>query len=127
MVNLVSELRETRRLIDEVYAQLPEERKPPERPPLGIMVEVPAAVFRIDELAGDPLGALLMLGLGVAALSVASGSILRVKQVIRRFSAGLARELWEGSLQEDSARGVRTILTQALENEGLGGLVRPGK
>jgi phosphotransferase system enzyme I (PtsP) len=190
MVTLVSELRETRRLIDEVYAQLPEEWKPPERPPLGIMVEVPAVVFRIDELvaevdfisigtndltqyvlaadrtsskvgemcdpltpavleairtavegarkrgiavsvcgelAGDPLGALLMLGLGVGALSMAPGSILRVKQVIRRFSAGLARELWERSLQEDSAQGVRAILTQALENEGLGGLIRPGK
>jgi phosphotransferase system enzyme I (PtsP) len=190
MVTLVSELRETRRLIDEVYAQLPEEWKPPERPPLGIMVEVPAVVFRIDELvaevdfisigtndltqyvlaadrtsskvgemcdpltpavleairtavegarrrgiavsvcgelAGDPLGALLMLGLGVGALSMAPGSILRVKQVIRRFSAGSARELWERSLQEDSAQGVRAILTQALENEGLGGLIRPGK
>jgi len=190
MVTLVSELRETRRLIDEVCAQLPEEWISSERPPLGIMVEVPAAVFRIDELAaeanfisigtndltqyvlaadrtsskvgemcdpltpavleairtsvegarrrgiavsvcgelaGDPLGALLMLGLGVDALSMAPGSILRVKQVIRRFSAGLARELWETSLQEDNARGVRAILTQALENEGLGGLVRPGK
>jgi len=85
------------------------------------------AVSVCGELAGDPLGALLMLGLGVDALSMAPGSILRVKQVIRRFSAGLARELWERSLQEDSARGVRSMLTRALENEGLGALVRPGK
>jgi phosphotransferase system enzyme I (PtsP) len=190
MVTLVSELRETRRLIEQVYADLKEEGSGATRPPLGIMVEVPAAVFRIDELAaeadfisigtndltqyvlaadrrssqvgemcdpftpavleairfaaegarrrgvavvvcgelaGDPLGALLMLGLGVDALSMAPGSMLRVKQVIRRFSAGLARELWKRSLQEDSARGVRAILTQALENMGLGGLVRPGK
>jgi phosphotransferase system enzyme I (PtsP) len=190
MVTLVSELRETRRLIEQVYADLKDEGIEAARPPLGIMVEVPAVVFRIDELAaevdfisigtndltqyvlaadrtssqvgemcdpftpavleairfaaegarrrgaavsvcgelaGDPLGALLMLGLGVDALSMAPGSILRVKQVIRRFSAGLARELWERSLREDSARGVRAILTRALENNGLGGLVRPGK
>jgi phosphotransferase system enzyme I (PtsP) len=86
-----------------------------------------AAVSVCGELAGDPLGALLMLGLGVDALSAAPGSILRVKQVIRRFSAGLACELWERCLQEDSARGVRSILTRALESKGLGGLVRPGK
>jgi phosphotransferase system enzyme I (PtsP) len=190
MVTLVSELRETRRLIEQVCADLKEEGRRATRPPLGIMVEVPAAVFRIDELAGevdfisigtndltqyvlaadrtssqvgemcdpftpavleairtsvegarkrgvavsvcgelagDPLGALLMLGLGVDALSMAPGSILRVKQVIRGFSTGLARELWERSFQEDSARGVRAMLTQALENKGLGGLVRPGK
>jgi len=190
MVTLVSELRETQRLIEQVYVDLQEEGRRVARPPLGIMVEVPAAVFRIDELAvevdfisigtndltqyvlaadrtssqvgemcdpltpavlaaigfaaegarrrgvavsvcgelaGDPLGALLMLGLGVDALSMAPGSILRVKQVIRGFSARLARELWERSLQEDSARGVRSILIQALENEGIGGLLRPGK
>jgi phosphotransferase system enzyme I (PtsP) len=190
MVTLVSELRETRRLIEQVYADLKDGGIEAARPPLGIMVEVPAVVFRIDELAaevdfisigtndltqyvlaadrtsaqvgemcdpftpavleairftaegarrrgaavsvcgelaGDPLGALLMLGLGVDALSTAPGSILRVKQVIRRFSAGLARELWERCLQEDSARGVRAILTRALESKGLGGLVRPGK
>jgi phosphotransferase system enzyme I (PtsP) len=190
MVTLVSELQETRRLVEQVYAGLQEEGQRAVRPPLGIMVEVPAAVFCIDELAaevdfvsigtndltqyvlaadrtssqvgrmcdpftpavlaaigfavegarrrgvavsvcgelaGDPLGALLMLGLGVDALSMAPGSILRVKQVIRGFSAGLARELWERSLQQDSARGVRAMLTRALENKGIGGLVRPGK
>jgi phosphotransferase system enzyme I (PtsP) len=190
MVTLVSELRETRRLIEQAYADLKFEGRTAERPPLGIMVEVPAVVFRIDELAGevdfisigtndltqyvlaadrassqvgkmcdpftpavleairlaaegahrrgiavsvcgelagDPLGALLMLGLGVDALSMAPGSILRVKQVIRGFSTGQARELWQRCLLEDSARDVRATLTQALENEGLGGLVRPGK
>lgn len=79
------------------------------------------------ELAGDPLGALLMLGLGVHALIMAPGNTLRVKQVIRRFSAGLARELWQGCLQGVCARGVRAMLTRALDNMGLDGLVRPGK
>lgn len=79
------------------------------------------------ELAGDPLGALLLLGLGVDALSMTPGSIARVKRVIRTFPVGRARDLWRDALQEDSADRVRELLTQALDEKGFGGLVRPGK
>jgi phosphotransferase system enzyme I (PtsP) len=79
------------------------------------------------ELAGDPLGALLLLGLGVDALSMASGSIARIKQVIRSFSASQARELWKDALKEESADRVREMLEQALDEQGIGGLVRPGR
>ena len=55
------------------------------------------------------------------------GSIGRVKQVVRTFSIGQARGLWRGALKEHSANGVRGLLTQALDEKGLGGLVRPGR
>ena len=55
------------------------------------------------------------------------GSIGRVKQVIRALSLGLARDLWRDALKEDSAHRVREMLTQALDENGLGGLVRSGK
>jgi phosphotransferase system enzyme I (PtsP) len=190
MLTLTSELQEARVLIERTRTGLEEEGQPASLPPVGIMVEVPAAVFRIDalaaeadfvsigtndltqyllatdranpyvgkmcdpltpavldaigmvaegarrwgrpvsvggELAGDPFGALLLLGLGVDALSMTPGSIGRVKQVIRSFSASQAGDLWRHALQEDSADGVREMLVQALEDKGIGGLVRPGR
>lgn len=79
------------------------------------------------ELAGDPLGALLLLGLDVNALSMTPGGIGRVKQMIRTFSLGQARGLWRDALKEHSANGVRELLMQALDERGLGGLVKHGK
>jgi phosphotransferase system enzyme I (PtsP) len=188
MLTLTSELHEARILIERARVGLEEDGQPASLPPIGIMVEVPAAVFRIDELAagadfvsigtndltqyllatdrgnpyvgkmcdpltpavldaigmvaegarrrgipvsvggelaGDPAGALLLLGLGVDALSMTPGSIGRVKQVVRTFSAREARDLWRDTLKEDSADRVREMLKQALEEKGIGGLVGP--
>jgi phosphotransferase system enzyme I (PtsP) len=192
MVTLASEVEEARALLARAHASLLEEGQPAALPPVGIMLEVPAAVFGIEELvagadfvsvgtndltqyvlaadrtnahvetlcdpmtpavlaaigmaangartgkrdlavsvcgelAGDPLGALLLLGLGVDALSMAPGNIPRVKSVIRSFSGNQARELWELALKQDGAEQVRKMLTEALEQKGLGGLIRPGK
>lgn len=190
MVTLPAELRETRLLIEQARASLLQDGQAAEAPPVGIMLEVPAAVFRIEELAaaadfvsigtndltqyvlaadrgnvhveamcdalapavlaalalatkgarkqgvpvsvcgemaGDPLGALLLLGLGVDALSMASGSIPRIKRVIRTFTRVQAQVLWERALRQESARQVRKMLVEAMERGGLGSLVRPGK
>jgi phosphotransferase system enzyme I (PtsP) len=189
MLTLTSELREARVLIERARADLAEDGQPASLPPVGIMVEVPAAVFRIAELAaevdfvsvgtndltqyvlatdranpyvgkmcdpftpavldaigmvaagarrrripvsvggemaGDPAGALLLLGLGVDFLSMTPGSIGRVKQVIRTFSARQAGDLWRDALKEESADRVRKMLKQALEEKGIGSLLGPG-
>jgi phosphotransferase system enzyme I (PtsP) len=189
MLTLTSELREARVLIERARADLAEDGQPASLPPVGIMVEVPAAVFRIAELAaevdfvsvgtndltqyvlatdranpyvgkmcdpftpavldaigmvaagarrrripvsvggemaGDPAGALLLLGLGVDFLSMTPGSIGRVKQVIRTFSARQAGDLWRDALKEESADRVRKMLKQALEEKGIGSLLEPG-
>ena len=51
MVTLASEVEEARALLERAHASLLEEDQPAALPPLGIMLEVPAAVFGIEELA----------------------------------------------------------------------------
>ena len=68
-----------------------------------------------------------MLGLGVDSISMSVGSLLRVKSVIRAFSQTHARELTEQVLQMEKETAIRTLLNNALEEAGVGGLVRPGR
>lgn len=79
------------------------------------------------EMAGDPMAALLMLGMGVDSLSMASSSLPRIKWVIRSFSRRRARALLKKALEADNPQIVRRELGRALEKAGLGGLVRAGK
>ena len=79
------------------------------------------------EAAGDPLFAILLIAIGADSLSLSAGDLPRIKRVIRTFTYELARELWEKSLQFDSRTPIRELLTKELDNQGLGGLIRPGK
>jgi len=79
------------------------------------------------EMAGDPASALLLLGMGVDSLSMSVASMPRVKSVIRNFTVIEARQVLDQALQYDDAKALRTYLEQALEQQGLGGLVRAGK
>jgi phosphotransferase system enzyme I (PtsP) len=79
------------------------------------------------EMAGDPLATVLLLGIGVHSLSMGAGSLLRVKGVVRSISRARARELLRSALQCETGHAVRRLLLNALEEVGLGGLVRPGR
>jgi len=79
------------------------------------------------EMAGDPAAALLLLGMGVDSLSMSAASLLRVKWAIRSFTRKKMVELVdEAWLLEDGA-AVRALAHAALEEAGLGGLVRAGR
>jgi phosphotransferase system enzyme I (PtsP) len=190
MISSVAEVDEAKRLIGRAHDELLEEGYPVQMPPVGVMVEVPAAVYqaealarRVDflsvgtndltqyllavdrnnphvarlyeelhpavlrallqvvagaraygrevgicgEMAGDPLAVALLMGMGVHSLSMGASSLLRVKWVIRSVSRTRARELLSSALQCEDADGVRRLMLEALEDVGLGGLVRPGK
>jgi len=190
MISSVGEVDEAKRLIRRAGDELIEEGFKVELPPIGAMVEVPAAVYqaealarRLDflsvgtndltqyllavdrnnahvaklydelhpavlqaleqvvagarthgcevsicgEMAGDPLAVPLLLGLGVHSLSMGAGSLLRVKWVVRSMSRSRARELLTSARECEDAACVRRLLLAALEDVGLGGLVRPGK
>lgn len=190
MISDVGEVDEALALIRRAYQELLEEGERVRMPPVGVMIEVPSAVYQIDalaqrvaffsvgtndltqyllavdrnntrvaelyrtlhpavvralaqiiegahrhgrpvgvcgELAGDPAAALLLLGLGVDSLSMSVGSLLRVKSVVRAFSQTHARELTEQVLQMEKETAIRTLLNNALEEAGVGGLVRPGR
>ena len=79
------------------------------------------------EMAGNPLAVPLLLGMGVDSLSMSAGSLPRVKGVIRSCSGPRVRLLLQAALQYEDAASVRRLMTGALEDMGLGGLVRPGK
>jgi phosphotransferase system enzyme I (PtsP) len=71
------------------------------------------------ELAGDPAGALVLLGAGVDALSMSASSVSRVKRAIRSFTATQARALLQTALEEAEGAAVHHLLNAALEEAGV--------
>jgi phosphotransferase system enzyme I (PtsP) len=182
MVAKVSELDEALELLARAHRELMEEGQATAKPKVGLMIEVPSAVFltkalaaRVDylsvgtndlaqyilaadrtnarvttpndtlhpsvlnaidmivrdahaqstpvsvcgEMAGDPAGALVLLGMGVDALSMSPASFGRVKLVIRAFTSKRARALADEALEQEDERQVRGLLNGALEGAGI--------
>ncbi len=187
MVSGVGELDEALGLIERAVQELREEGLPVVEVPLGLMIEVPSAVYQIDalakrvdflsvgtndltqyllavdrnnarvaplydslhpavlraiaeivaggrrsacpvsvcgELAGDPLGALVLLGFGIDSLSMSAGSLPRIKRVIRSVPLEHAQRLAHEAVGCERGEDVRSLLRGALRSYGLGGLVR---
>ncbi|MGB1109823.1 MAG: putative PEP-binding protein, partial [Gammaproteobacteria bacterium] len=79
------------------------------------------------EMADDPAGVILLLGMGVDSLSMSAGSLSRIKWVVRSFSRVRAEELLARALAREDALDIRDLLTTAIVDQGLGGLIRAGK
>ncbi|HEB95436.1 MAG TPA: phosphoenolpyruvate--protein phosphotransferase [Sedimenticola thiotaurini] len=71
------------------------------------------------EMAGNPLAAVLLLGMGVESLSMSAASLLRIKWVIRSFSRSRARQLLQAALRLEEGGQVRQMMEQALAEVGL--------
>lgn len=190
MITRLEELQQSMALIQRAHREVLDEGLDVPLPPIGVMIETPAAVYQIEaiakrvdfisvgtndltqyllavdrnnervariydslhpavlaalvqikrgagrhgksvsicgEFAGDPLGALLLLGLGIDSLSMSAGSLLRIRWVIRSFSYAHAREILERALGMEDGRAVRSMLVDELERAGIGGLIRAGK
>ncbi len=190
MVSRLSELEETRVLLERAREELEEEGIEVEMPPVGVMVEVPSAVYQAERLAqaadfisigsndltqyllavdrnnarvadlydelhpavlealrqtvdaarrhdrpvtvcgamaGDPAASILLLGMGVTGLSMSVSSLLKVKWVVRNFTCDAASELLEQALLMEHPGEIRDMLNGALDDAGLGGLIRAGK
>jgi phosphotransferase system enzyme I (PtsI) len=67
------------------------------------------------EMAGEPLFAPLLLGMGIDELSAAASSLPRVKEVIRRLTLREAQELAAASLHTNSGREVLAMLNALLQ------------
>jgi phosphotransferase system enzyme I (PtsP) len=182
MITHVNEIDESIRWIDQAFSELCEEGYQLVRPPIGVMIEVPAAVYqarhiaeRVDfisvgsndltqyilavdrdnpavadlyhtmhpavlmalqqvviaakaaaipvslcgELAGDPAGALLLMGMGYDSLSMNAASLPKVKSVIRNFNLSQAQEMLQQALQQAGADGVQQVIRDHLEAAGL--------
>lgn len=68
-------------------------------------------------IAGDPLGAALLAGLGVNELSMTPRDIPGVKDVLRRHSRSHMAKLAEEALQQENAADVRQLATHLVSSE----------
>jgi phosphotransferase system enzyme I (PtsP) len=190
MISHVDEVDDALLLIRRAHDELTEEGFEVNMPQIGVMVEVPAAVYQVEalarrvdfisigtndltqyllavdrnnghvadlyddlhpavlraliqvvegarvyqrevsvcgEMAGNPATAVLLLGMGVDSLSMNAGSLLRVKWVIRSISSSRAREMLLAALRCERATEIKALLGRALEDMGLGGLMRAGR
>lgn len=66
------------------------------------------------EFAADPLGVLVLLGLGIDELSVAPGLIPETKKVIRSIDVGSAAEIMESAMKLATALEVKRLLRREL-------------
>jgi phosphotransferase system enzyme I (PtsP) len=79
------------------------------------------------EMASDPLAVILLIAMGFDTLSMNSASLPRVKWVIRNFAIANARKILAEVLEFEHPAEIRLHLQKALEDEGLGSLIRAGK
>lgn len=190
MISQLSEVEESQRLFAQAFSELQEEYPDISMPPIGVMIEIPSAVYqakeiakRVDfvsvgsndltqyllavdrnnarvaslydslhpavlkslmhvvegvhaenkpvsicgEMAGDPLSAVLLLAMGFDSVSMSASRVPRLKWVIRTFTMSRARKLLEDVLEMDDPTEIRCHLELALEEAGLGGLIRAGR
>jgi phosphotransferase system enzyme I (PtsI) len=67
------------------------------------------------EISGDPLYIPLLVGMGIDELSLASASLPRIKEVIRRLTMSEAQELAVAALHATRGREVTAMLTALLQ------------
>ncbi len=79
------------------------------------------------EMASDPYAVVLLLAMGFDMLSMHSASLPRVKWIIRSVSMSVAQQLLADVLQLERASDIRLHVQRALEQAGLGALIRAGK
>jgi phosphotransferase system, enzyme I, PtsP len=77
------------------------------------------------EVAGDPLGAVVLLGLGYENLSMSANSLLKVKSMLNQVPKSEARTLAKRALRMSDASSVSVFLTDALSRPELSKLYRP--
>lgn len=188
MVTSVHEVDEANRQIDQAVSELRDEGYAIERPQVGVMVEVPAAVYqvrrfarRVDfisvgsndltqyllavdrnnprvaglyvsyhpavlraleyiareahkesvpvsicgEMAAEPGGALLLMGMGYDVLSMNATNLPKVKSAIRAVTKIEADELLQQVMGMDDADEIHNLLRHRLRELGLSQLTRP--
>jgi phosphotransferase system enzyme I (PtsP) len=189
MITSVSEVLDAKALLIQAYEDLQAEGLAIKMPRLGVMVEVPSAVYQAEtlaqhvdflsvgsndltqyllavdrnnprvanlynsfhpsvlhalqlvvegahragkhasicgEMAGDPVAVLLLLAMGFDSLSMSATRLSRVKCVIRNFSLDQCRALLAEVITMADPQKIRHSMEAALEEMGLGGLIRAG-
>jgi len=79
------------------------------------------------EMAGDPAGVVLLIGLGYHHLSMNGRNVARVKYLLQHIDRLEACKLAEVALRAQMATEVRHLVAAFMERRGLGGLIRGGR
>lgn len=79
------------------------------------------------EMAGNPIGAVLLIAMGYEALSMSASNLLKVKSVIRGIDLSWAQDLLQTVLQLDSPYIIKSTLNLALKDAGFGQYLRPSR
>ncbi|MGO2355054.1 MAG: phosphoenolpyruvate--protein phosphotransferase [Marinomonas foliarum] len=190
MISNVAEVEEALALIRRAYAEVKEEGYDVKMPQVGVMIEIPAAVYQVNELAelvdflsvgsndltqyllavdrnnprvadlynsfhpsvlralysivdqvrdegvglsvcgemaGDPMGAILLMAMGYDVLSMSSTSLPKVKAVIRNISMGQAQAMLEEVMKLSHAEAVTQTMTRLMREANIERLIRPSK
>ncbi|MGO3345355.1 MAG: phosphoenolpyruvate--protein phosphotransferase [Marinomonas sp.] len=190
MISHVAEVEDALALIRRAYEEVKEEGYDVKMPQVGVMIEVPAAVYQVKELAelvdfmsvgsndltqyllavdrnnprvatlyncfhpsvlralysivkqvknegislsvcgemaGDPMGAIILMAMGYDMLSMSSTSLPKVKAVIRNLSIVQAQEILDQVIHLTHADDVVNTMTILMREANIERLVRPSK
>ena len=89
----------------------------------GTNAKIPVALC--GEMAGDPLAAVLLVGLGFKELSMSSAALAQVKRALGAFSSKECQSLAQQALAMESGVEVQHIVAQAFIDKDLNLLVPP--
>lgn len=78
------------------------------------------------EMAGTPMGALLLIGLGFRQLSMSGRSLPRVKYLLRHLDPAILQPFMQQVLKAETALEIKKLSADFMERQGLGGLIRGG-
>jgi phosphotransferase system enzyme I (PtsP) len=79
------------------------------------------------EMAGDPISAVVLLGLGYENFSMSATSLLRVKSMLLNITRKEARELVRRALRMSDAESISQFITDSLGKPEIARLIRPTK
>ena len=190
MISNVAEVEEAQSLIRRSFMEVKEEGYDVQMPQIGVMIEVPAAVYQVKalaaivdfmsvgsndltqyllavdrnnprvadlyspfhpavlralfnividvkhegislsvcgEMAGDPMGAILLMAMGYDTLSMSSTSLPKVKAVIRNITVEQANEMLEQVMNLVHADAVTQTMTRLMREADIERLVKPSK
>jgi len=79
------------------------------------------------ELAGDPIGSMILLGLGYNKLSMNANNMGKIKYLINAVPKHELENCVELALEANSGVEIRAIFVNYMDRKGLGGFIRAGK
>ncbi|MDC0609380.1 phosphoenolpyruvate--protein phosphotransferase [Vibrio sp.] len=79
------------------------------------------------ELAGDPIGALLLVGMGYRKLSMNTSNVAKVKYLLRHSSVKELKKLVDQTLTQSYGRDIYSMMANYFEEHDFAGFIRAGK